>query len=72
MAGRPHLVKRGELAAITRHHPDDAQRIEAARAELRDANAEWHIREIVDQAPPLSAETRARLAVLLLSGGDAA
>lgn len=36
--------------------------------EIKAVRAEDYIRQVVDQAPPLSAETRNKLAVLLLSG----
>ncbi len=51
------------------HAPPES--IEAARADLRAANAEAAIQRVVDSWPPLSAETRARLACLLLQGGGA-
>lgn len=41
--------------------------IDAARAELAAANAHATVRKIVDGWPPLSAETRAELAIILLS-----
>jgi hypothetical protein len=54
------------VAAIARHHPDrdlaDLQR------DLRAARLEEYVRELVDSAPPLTAEQRDRLAVLLLGG----
>jgi len=40
---------------------------EAAR-DLRAASLERHVREVVDQMPPLSADQRARLIVLLRGG----
>ncbi len=64
-------VAASALAAVERHHPDDADRIAAARERLRVAGAEEYVRDLVDAAPPLSIETRARLAAILL-GGDAA
>jgi hypothetical protein len=44
--------------------------IEAARADLAAANAVAAARRIVAAWPPLSAETRAELAVIILSGAD--
>lgn len=38
---------------------------EEARKELRSARAQAYIKEMVDKAPPLTAEQRARLAVIL-------
>lgn len=61
---------RARVAVLTRHQgPDAPQTIEAKR-ELRAANLEAHIREAVDADPPLTAEQRDRLA-LLLSPPDA-
>jgi hypothetical protein len=48
----------------------DPERLEAARAELRTAAAEVYITKVVDAAPPLSDEQRARLAALLRPTGD--
>jgi hypothetical protein len=60
------------VAAHRRHHgPGDERTVKAAR-ELREAAAAEHVKRIVDAAPPLSAEAKAKLAVLLLSGGEAA
>lgn len=42
--------------------------IQAARADLAAANAEAAIRRVVDRFPPLTADQRARLAVILLGG----
>jgi len=47
----------------------DEETIAACRERMRLANAEDYIRHIVDSAPPLSAETRARLAAILMPGG---
>jgi hypothetical protein len=48
-----------------------AYKIDRAR-ELREATARQAVQKIIAKAPPLSAEQRGRLAVLLLSSGDAA
>jgi hypothetical protein len=63
---------RSAVAVLARKGAEPAQ-IEAARAELRVANATAAVERIVSTAPPLSAEQRARLAVLLLAptGGAA-
>lgn len=53
--------------ALLRYRPDDDPAVTAARAALREAKLADHIKSIVDDAPPLSAEQRSRLAVLLLS-----
>jgi hypothetical protein len=51
----------------------DPAAVEAAQQDLKAAKAERYIREVVDSAPPLSAEQRDRLALLLSGGGlDAA
>jgi hypothetical protein len=54
------------MAALARHQPDHPD-VAAFRAEA----AERYIRELVDTFPPLTAEQKSRLAVLLLTpGGD--
>ena len=60
------------IAAIERHHPNtDTGEL---RRDMRAAKLAEHIRRVVDAAPPLTDDQRARLAVLLLrsSGGEAA
>jgi len=67
----PRRVGRAKalVAVRTRDHaPPEV--IEAARAELAAANAHAAIRKIVDGWPPLSTETKAELAIIILSGGD--
>jgi hypothetical protein len=64
-------TQRARVAALARHHPDQAEPRRTLKAEV----AERYIRELVDTFPPLTAEQRSRLAVLLLTsegGGDAA
>ncbi len=39
-----------------------------ARTRLKESKAEAYIRRLVDEAPPISAEARTRLAVLLAPG----
>jgi hypothetical protein len=51
------------LAVTVRHHGPDHPRVHELRAELHAA----HIKALVDSAPPLSADQRTRLAVLLLT-----
>ena len=59
---------RARIAATKRHHPDaDTSEL---TAELRTATAAEYIRRLVDAAPPLSEEQRARLAALLTNGGQ--
>lgn len=66
MPGHPHL--RGRIGGLTRRGAPP-EKIEAARAELAEANAEAAIRRIVDAWPPLSPAQRERLALLLNPGG---
>jgi hypothetical protein len=66
--------RRAQVAASKRHRgADDPRSMDAVR-ELRETMLAEHIQRIVAQAPPLSAEQRNRLAVLLLGapgGGHA-
>jgi hypothetical protein len=63
--------ERARIASLTRSRkPDDPDLLEARR-NLRAERLADHIAKVVDQAPPLSAAQRDRLA-LLLRGGDAA
>jgi hypothetical protein len=64
--------RRARLAALQRHHPDRPELTEAERRHFKANAAERYVAELVDSWPPLSAEQRARLAVLLLGGGDGA
>ena len=50
--------------AATRHHPNDKKKDELATDPEADRLSQY-IRCVVDEAPPLSAEQRDRLAVLL-------
>jgi len=59
----------GKIAAIERHHPG-ADTTELRR-DLGAAQLEEHVRRVVDTFPPLTAEQRSRLALLLKGGGDA-
>ncbi|MCU1590248.1 MAG: hypothetical protein JWP11_1504 [Frankiales bacterium] len=57
--------ERARVARLSQtRRPDDPDLAEA-RQKLRAARAEDYIRKLVDAAPPLSAEQRSRLAVLL-------
>lgn len=53
------------IAVIERHHGTDDDRLPDLRRDLRAATLEEHIRKLVDGWPPLTAEQRDRLAVLL-------
>jgi hypothetical protein len=55
---------RARHAALTRHHPDTAEAIEAWQ-EVAALALEEHIRELVAGAPPLSDAQRSRLAAIL-------
>ena len=74
MPARDPLVRAAStrLAALARHRPaDDSDVVEAGR-DLRAARLEEHIRQVVDQMPPLSPDQRARLIILLRGGGASA
>lgn len=63
-------ARRARVAGLVKVNADP-ERIEAARAELSEANAEAAVQKIVAEWPPLSAETRAKLACILLApAGD--
>jgi hypothetical protein len=67
MAARDPLVRAAStrLAALSRHRPADDPEVAEAGRDLRAAQLEDHVRRIVDQMPPLSADQKARLMVLL-------
>jgi len=56
---------RARLAVTTRHYGSAAPVTLDARRDLRAARAEDYIKHLVDAAPPLTAEQRDKLAVLL-------
>jgi hypothetical protein len=55
----------GVVGAIERHHGGDDPRLPDLRRELRTLSLEEHIKQVVNQAPPLTPEQRDRLAILL-------
>ena len=57
---------RAKLAAKRRYHPEAS--CDAELAALRAARAEDYIKRLVETAPPLTADQRERLAVLLRAG----
>ncbi len=57
-------TSRARVAAMRRHHPNDKQTDELA-ADFKADRLSQYIRRVVDEAPPLSAEQRDRLALLL-------
>jgi len=63
-------VRRARLAALRRHHPDRPELVEGERQRFKAEAAERYVKRLVDEFPPLTSEQRARLAVLLLGGGD--
>lgn len=61
--------QRARVAALRKHRgPDDPETIAATR-ELRAEKLAQHVRKIVDLAPPLTTEQRARIAALLRAPG---
>ena len=63
---------RARVASLSRSRPHDDPDLLDARRDLRAARLEDYIRRVVDTAPPLTGEQRARLAGLLAGGPDAA
>jgi hypothetical protein len=60
---------RARVAALRRHCPNDPKTDELAARFKADRLAE-HIRRVVDSAPPLTAEQRNRLAILMRGTGS--
>lgn len=63
-AAEPELARLRAVIARASHR-GDAGAADAARQEYRELKLAAHIRDVVDQAPPLTAEQRDRLALLL-------
>ena len=61
--------ERARVAALHRHRAADDPALTEAQRDLRAARLEAHVRAVVDAAPPLTAEQRARLAALLRGSG---
>ena len=57
--------ERARLAALSRHRRADDPELIAERTRLRAKQLEDHVRSVVETAPPLSDEQRARIADLL-------
>lgn len=55
----------GRLNALRRHRGPDDPAVQRAEVDLVQARAEDYIRRLVESAPALTPEARARLAVLL-------
>lgn len=66
------LSERARVAALTRHHPNKPEAVDAARRDLAAANLEQYVRRIVEHAPPLTPQQRDRIAVALRSGSGVA
>ncbi|MBM7807650.1 hypothetical protein JOD57_003487 [Geodermatophilus bullaregiensis] len=66
----PVLSARGRLAGLMSRPGATPAAILEAKRELNCANAERAIQKALDVAPPLTAEQRARLAVLIVGGGS--
>jgi hypothetical protein len=60
---------KSQLALQIRHHPE-ADHTDLRR-QLKAQVLEEKVRKVVDSAPPLSIEQRAKIAAILLTGGDA-
>ena len=70
VADRATLSARNRLNVLARHRGPDHPSLDDARRDLRAAKAAAYIRALVDSAPPLTEEQRARLASLLAPAGD--
>lgn len=68
MAALPRRRTASAIANITRHHGPDDPRLDALRAEHATETLAEHIARVVAEAPPLSAEQRERLSLLLHPG----
>lgn len=65
-------TERARVASLTRsRRPDDPDLVKA-RQNLRVERLAAHIAQVVDEAPPLTTDQRARIAALLSGGRDAA
>lgn len=62
-------TSRGRVAALSRSRSHDDPDLIDARLSLREARLADYIRKTVDASPPLTAEQRDRLALLLTTGG---
>lgn len=60
---------RSQLANSARHHPDAPETVELRR-QLKAWRLYDHIRAVIDDFPPLTAQQRARLTVLLRTDHD--
>lgn len=70
LRARAQLASTAARAARRPGDVDIAREVEEARRDYRFVAASDYIRHIVDQAPPLSADQRGRLALLLRGSGS--
>jgi hypothetical protein len=68
--GTVRTAKAATIAAIERHNGPHDPRLPDLQRDLRAAELEEHIRQLVDAAPPLTSEQRQRLAGLLTGGAQ--
>lgn len=71
MSAQPQTTwkqKRARLARLSKDLPADAPVIVELRQELKAQRLQEHIREVVNSAPPLTAEQRDRIAAILRGG----
>jgi hypothetical protein len=66
---RAELASKSARALREPNDSDVAEAVVEARRAYRAVSAEAYIRRLVDEAPPLTVETRDRLAVLLRGDG---
>ena len=74
MAPTSWKSKRAQIARRSQDLPPDAPEIQQLGRELQELRFEDRVARLLDEAPPLSAEVRDRIAALLrpyaLGGGD--
>jgi len=63
--------ERARVASLTRSREPDDPELVAARRNMRAERLADHVRKVVDQAPPLTSEQRARIAAILNGGRSA-
>ena len=61
---------RARVAALSRDRAPDDPDLQDARRDLRASMLAAHVAKVVAQAPPLTAEQRDRLAILLRGGAS--
>ena len=62
--------ERAKIASWSRYRDPDDPELEEARRNLRAERLADHVARVVDEAPPLTAEQRDRIAAILQGGGD--